>query len=88
MDSAGNLFIADTYNLRVRKVGKNGRIETIAGNGVGGFTGDGIPATSAGLSDPVAVAVDVRGNVYVVDDIPARIYMISPGNTGKTKKTK
>ncbi len=51
VDSAGNLYIADTNNYRIRKV-SNGVITTIAGNGTSGFSGDNGPATSAQLSDP------------------------------------
>ena len=50
MDSAGNLYIADLYNNRIRKV-SNGVITTVAGNGTLGFSGDGGPAISAQLSN-------------------------------------
>ena len=63
VDAAGNLYISDTGNLRVRKV-SNGIITTIAGNGTDGYTGDGGPAVSAGVY-PQALAVSPAGDVYV-----------------------
>ncbi len=66
MDSAGNLYIADTGNNRIRKV-SNGVITTVAGNGTLGFSGDSGPATSAELNDPDGVAVDSAGNLYIAD---------------------
>ncbi len=68
IDSAGNLYIADRYNMRVRKVSAaTGIITTIAGNGTAGYTGNGGPATSAELNWPFGVAVDALGNVYIAD---------------------
>ena len=64
LDPAGNLFIADTSNGRIRKVSK-GIITTVAGNGVSGTAGDGGPATSAELSYPYALAIDAVGNLYI-----------------------
>lgn len=66
IDSAGNLYIADTDNFRIRKV-SNGVITTVAGSGVGGYSGDNGPATSARFDDPQAVAVDSSGNLYIAD---------------------
>jgi len=66
LDSAGNLYIADTNNIRIRKV-SNGIITTVAGNGVDGAAGDGGPATSAELSYPTALAIDAAGNLYIGD---------------------
>lgn len=65
VDSAGNVYIADTGNHRVRKVTPAGMISTIAGNGNASNSGDGGPATAAGMSGPNGIAVDSQGNVYV-----------------------
>jgi sugar lactone lactonase YvrE len=68
VDASGNLFIADSYDNRIREVVKStGNIITIAGNGYTGFSGDGGPATSAMLNDPFGVAVDSSGNVFFSD---------------------
>lgn len=67
VDSFGNLFIADSDNGRIRKVGSNGIITTVAGSGTNGFSGDGGPATNAALSFPFAVAPDHQGNFFIVD---------------------
>ncbi len=67
LDRAGNLYIADTNNSRIRKVDKAGIITTVAGNGSIGNNGDGGPATSAALFYPMGVAVDGAGNIYIAD---------------------
>jgi len=67
IDSSGNLYIADTWSQRIRKVDVSGKISTVAGNGNFGFGGDGGPATSAELRDPDSVAVDSKGNLYIAD---------------------
>lgn len=67
LDSAGNLYIADTGNGRIRKVDKNGIITTVAGRGQGSLLGDGGPATDAQLANPSDVAVDMAGNIYIAD---------------------
>ncbi len=68
LDIAGNIYIADSGNHRVRKVDiSTGIITTIAGTGSAGFSGDGGPATSASLDLPRAVAVDGAGNVFIAD---------------------
>src|SRR5205823_13906178 len=64
-DSAGNLFIADSGNNRLRKITPEGVITTVAGNGVPDFSGDGGPATSASLGSPTGVAVDITGNIFI-----------------------
>jgi len=77
VDPAGNLYIADTLDNRIRKV-SNGVITTVAGNGTYGFSGDNGPATSAQLSDPTGVAVDSAGNVYAADRDNNRIRILTP----------
>lgn len=67
-DSAGNLFIADVNNNRVRKVTPGGIIDTVAGNGSSVVSGDGGPAISAGLDAPAAVAVDSSGNLFIATE--------------------
>ncbi len=67
-DRSGNLFIADTYNYRVRKVGANGLITTVAGNGAQGFPTDGQLATNVSLEFPEALCVDSSGNLFIADD--------------------
>ena len=65
-DSSGNMYIADSVNQKVRKI-SGGTITTVAGNGTGGYSGDGAAATSAELLGPSAVAVDSAGNIYIAD---------------------
>jgi uncharacterized protein (TIGR03437 family) len=67
VDAAGNLYISDLGNLRIRKVSANGNISTVAGNGSQGYSGDGGPAVNASLNAPLGVAVDATGNLYIVD---------------------
>lgn len=76
VDGAGDLFIAESLNNRIRKVSK-GTITTVAGTGVGSYSGDGGPATSAELFAPSALAMDAAGNLYVVDGGNERVRMIS-----------
>ena len=73
VDGAGNLFIADRGNQRIRKVDASGIITTVAGNGTSGFSGDGGPATSASLRGPRGVAVDGDGNLLIADSGNRRI---------------
>jgi uncharacterized protein (TIGR03437 family) len=65
VDSAGNLLIADQLNYRIRKVSSEGIITTVSGNGAYGFSGDGGPATSAELANPVGVAVDGADDLFI-----------------------
>jgi sugar lactone lactonase YvrE len=73
VDGSGNLYIADYGNGRIRKVGSGGVINTLAGNGAAGFSGEGGQAAAAALNGPTGVAVDGMGNVYVADELNARV---------------
>ena len=66
-DGFGNVFIADTYNQRVRKINTNGIITTVAGKGVAGFAGNQGAATNAELDMPAQVAVDALGDLFIAD---------------------
>jgi sugar lactone lactonase YvrE len=68
LDHAGDLYIADTSNYRVRRVDAvTGTITTVAGNGTHGYAGDGGPATSAELYNPEGMALDATGNLYIAE---------------------
>ena len=68
MDAAGDLFIADTYNNRIREVNASTHvITTVAGNGTAGYSGDGGLATTAELDDPYGIAVDAAGDLFIAD---------------------
>ena len=79
VDAAGQLFITDTDGHNVRKVDAAGLISTLAGTGVGGFSGDGGPAASAQLQYPWGVAVDADGSVFIVDTINQRVRRVANG---------
>lgn len=79
LDSSGNLYIADTYNHRIRKVSSAGFITTIAGTGKPGFSGDGGPAIAAQLNGPLGLTLDAAGNLLIADQQNNRIRMISGG---------
>ena len=76
LDSAGNLYIADSSNRRVRKITASGVITTVAGVGVEGFSGDGGPATQSRLGRPVGLAFDGAGNLYIADSTNNRVRRI------------
>lgn len=77
VDVTGNIFIADYQNSCIRKINTTGIISTVAGTGVAGFNGDGIPATSAELNRPAGVAVDASGTLYISDTWNNRIRKIT-----------
>lgn len=78
VDGAGSLYISDWLSNRIRKVdGTTGIITTIAGNGSGGFAGDGGPATNAAISSPTGLALDFLGNVYFADSGNHRVRKVS-----------
>jgi sugar lactone lactonase YvrE len=82
VDRAGNIYIADTNNHRVRKVTPTGIITTVAGSGptgylAGGFAGDGGPATAARLSRPFGLALGPAGHLYIADGFNNRIRTVT-----------
>jgi sugar lactone lactonase YvrE len=81
VDAVGNLYIADEFDNRIRKVATNGIITTVAGSGAGSYAGDGGPATQAGIDQPQGVAVDAAGNLYIADTSDDRIRMVTPAGT-------
>jgi uncharacterized protein (TIGR03437 family) len=83
-DSAGNLYVVDTLGNRVRKITPKGVITTFAGTGERGYSGDGGPAANARLYEPVAVAFDSTGNVYITDNGNHRIRRVRADGTIST----
>ena len=81
VDAAGNVYVADSGNHRVRKIDAAGTITTLAGTGTRGYAGDGGPAAEAQLNYPSGVAVDAAGNVYVVDAGNDRVRKIDAAGT-------
>jgi len=67
IDRLGRIFIADSFAHRIRRLDPDGTTTVIAGTGEPGFAGDGLPAPNARLNNPIGVAVDTRGNVFVSD---------------------
>jgi trimeric autotransporter adhesin len=85
VDGAGNIFIADTENSVIREVvAATGNIETVAGTGTAGYSGDGGAATSADLSGPYAVAVDAAGNIFIADKQNSAIRVVNTGTQAVT----
>jgi uncharacterized protein (TIGR03437 family) len=89
VDAAGNLYISEFGANRVRKVTLNGNIQTAAGTGIAGYSGEGLPAVMAQLNQPTGVAVDRTGVLYIADSgngvvrkvLPDGIISTVPGNT-------
>jgi sugar lactone lactonase YvrE len=84
VDAAGNLYISDDFNNRVRKVtAATGIITTVAGS-TATTLGDGGPATAAQLSGPGGLVVDASGNLYICDSLHNRVRMVTPSGTIST----
>src|ERR1035438_2303324 len=89
VDAAGNLYISEFGANRVRKVTLDGNIQTFAGTGIAGYSGEGLPAVIAQLNQPTGVAVDRTGVLYIADSgngvvrkvLPDGIISTVPGNT-------
>lgn len=78
VDAAGNVYVTDYGNFRVRKIAvSNGYISTYAGTGVQGYNGDGIAATTAELNFPYGLAIDNFGNIYIGDQENNRVREVS-----------
>ncbi len=81
-DSAGNLYLSDTFNQRIRRVdAKTGLITTIAGSGRKGFAGDGGPALDAELNEPYGIVLDDQNNLYFADRLNRRVRRVD-GKSG------
>ncbi|GAB4029185.1 NHL domain-containing protein [Spirosoma gilvum] len=81
VDGAGNLYIADQQNHRIRKVDALGIITTVAGSATAGYGGDGGLATVASLNSPTGVSVDGSGNLYIADSQNNRIRKVLASGT-------
>jgi hypothetical protein len=78
VDKWNNIYLADASNHRIRKITTDGIIHTIAGTGVAGYNGDGIPATDAQLNEASCLAIDDTGNILIGDNGNYRIRRVSP----------
>jgi sugar lactone lactonase YvrE len=78
VDQAGNIYIADDFNNRIRKITvSTGLITTVAGTGIAGYNGDDIDATKAYLNQPEGVGVDGVGNIYIADSFNHRLRKVT-----------
>jgi cysteine-rich repeat protein len=84
VDALGRALVADTLNLRVRRIALDGTIATVAGTGSPGYNGDGIAATSADLAGPIGIGVDAQGRIVIADAINNRIRRVELDNTIST----
>jgi sugar lactone lactonase YvrE len=79
-DAAGNLYVSDRDNSRVRQIhAATGLVATVAGNGIAKTSGDGGPATAAGIMSPEGMAFDASGNLYIADSDGNRIRKVAAG---------
>ena len=92
VDALGNLYVADSGNNVIRRVSTNGIITTVAGDvaadqpsgGLGGFSGDGGPATQARLNSPQGVALDQAGDLFIADTFNNAVREVTPNGTIST----
>ena len=78
VDSAGNVYVADSHNSRIREINTQGIITTFAGDNKGGYTGDGVQATATSLFLATDVAVDNKGDLFISDALNGRLRMVNP----------
>lgn len=78
LDAAGSLYVADTYNHRVRRIDRSGVITTVAGSGRGGYAGDGGPAARASLDNPQGIARGPDGSLYIADTFNHVVRRVDP----------
>jgi len=78
VDNAGDIFVADTGNYRIRRISPEGIVSTVAGNGTKGFSGDGGPAIKAQLSDVVGISVNAGGDLFIADFGNHRVRVVKP----------
>ena len=84
VDTSGNVYTSDTNNARVIKTTPGGTTTTYAGTGVAGYSGDGGAATSAKLDNPLGLAFDSSGNLYIADNNNERVRKVTTGGTIST----
>ena len=84
VDHAGNVFVADSDNNRIRRVDGSGAITTVVGTGVAGFSGDSGPAVDAQIHRPFAIAIDKSGNLWLADSDNQRIRKVDAAGTIST----
>jgi trimeric autotransporter adhesin len=84
LDTEEYLFIADSENNRIRKLGRDGVITTIAGTGTAGFSGDNGPALAAQFNVPQSLAQDAQGRLYIGDEHNHALRAIEPNGTVRT----
>lgn len=83
-DTAGNIYIADSYSSQVFEISTDGTLTVVAGNGTLGYSGDGGPAVSAALNRPEGLALDGAGNIYIADTDNSVIRVVNPGTQSVT----
>jgi sugar lactone lactonase YvrE len=87
VNQAGELYVADTLNHRVRRVAKDGTVATVVGTGVAGFSGDGGPALSARLNRPYGLTLNAAGDLYIADTANNRVRKVSFGSAARPRIT-
>ncbi len=80
-DVAWNMYIADSFNSRIRMINSSGIITTIAGNGIAGYSGDGGPASSAEINKAYGLSIDRAGNIYIGDTYNNRVREVNTSGT-------